>query len=246
MKRMIFRANGHLLSVPDGQVIMIIEDDGFGRAFSPELPFPCQSCDASPWLRIAGDAAWMQGPCPYAGGITTIVTLAVPSGKLIVSDSLRPVYDWQAGDLTVSYNSLLGQHQAMVAMERAGCAFGPVGNTSPGLFSTGGDSYAIASLDYYPGDGETGLSQEEATPQGWTLLAKTCTDLWAYSIADFEDWASRGGNALALGYGDTVISVPPGDYQFTHHTGERSFDSGADGTVIYAHVTRIREGNYAP
>ncbi len=240
MRSLPFRANGHLFSVPDGQVSMIISGDDSGRAFSPELPFPCQSCDASPWLRLTGDAAWMLGPCPYPDGITTVVTLAVPSGKLIVSDSLRPVYDWQAGDLTVSYNSRLGQHQAILAMAAQGCAFGPVGNTSPGLFSTGGDSYAIASVAW---DED---ADRELMPDGWELLAATCTDLWAYSIADFEDWASRGGNALALGYGDTIVDVPPGDYQFTHHTGERSFSSGADGIVIYAHVKRTREGNYAP
>ena len=240
MKSMPLRANGHLFSVPDGQAIMIIEDS-FGRAFSPELPFPCQACDASPWLRVTGDAAWMQGPCPYAEGITTVTTLAVPSGTLIVSDSLRPVYDWRGEDLTVSYNSRLGQHQAALAMAARGCAFGYVSNTSPGLYRTGDGAYAIASLNYYPDGGEE-LTEEEATPPGWTLLARICTDLWAYSIADFEDWASRGGNTAALGYGDTLVAVPPGTYQVTCHTGERSFDWGDNpGATVYANIKKVKD-----
>lgn len=244
------RANGHLCALADGTEVTVFEDAALPRGLSPFIPqlgsARCRTCDAALRLDVSDDAVSVREPCPYPDGITTVITLEVPSGKLIVSDSLRPVYDWRDEDLTASYNSALGQAQAIGVMAKAGCAFGYVGNTSPGLFRTADGTYVIASLDYYPGEDDDELPAEEATPPGWTLLAQVCTDLWAYSIADFEDWASRGGNALALGYGDTIVDVPPGDYQFTCHTGERSFNRETGGTVIYAHARRTREGNYAP
>lgn len=243
MTRLPLRANGHQLSVPDGTEVLVFEDDGLPphlahlSPFSPQLPFPCRTCDAPVSLRISGGAARMTGPCPLPDGITTVITLAVPSGKLIVTDDLRPAWDWRDEDLTASYNSALGQHQAIMTMAAAGCAYGPVLNTSPGLFRTGGDCYVIATPGFDPDP------DESLVPAGWQELATTCTDLWAYSIADYEDWQSRDwdrGDRARRCKQDTIVDVTPGTYQFTHHTGERGFryphDTGE--AVIFTHVER--------
>jgi hypothetical protein len=165
------------------------------------------------------------------GGITTVVTLRVPSGQVIVTDDLRPVYDWD-GDSVADYNTALGQHQAIEAMAAQGCAYGPVGNSCPGLYRTGPDRYVIASPGW-DGDGD-----EEIIPEGWERLASVITDLWAYSVADYGDWVARGGDPAGLDWADTVVDVTPGTYRFTHHTGEASFDRDAPGTVIFADIER--------
>lgn len=190
----------------------------------------CAVCDRWPRLRVIADAVHVQDTCPYPDGITTTITLQVPSGKLLVSDDLRPVYDW-SGTTTASYNTTLGQAQAVHAMAAIGCAYGPASSFELGLYRTGPDSYVIATLSYDEDD-------RPSLPED-TRLAKIYTDLWAYSCADLEGWIARGGDPSKLEWSDTVVDVPPGTYRFIHHSGERSFDGDSPDDVIWAHVERI-------
>ena len=231
---MTFNANGHQFRIDDGKIVRVSEYEP-GEPFIVELSAArCGTCDARPDLAFTGDTVTVRTPCPYPDGITSVITLKVPSGKIIVTDDLRPVYNWRDDEIT-DYNSALGQHQAIEAMAAQGCAYGPVGNSCPGLYCTGAGTYAIASLAY---NQET---DEAVVPEGWTELATVITDLWAYSIADFDDWKARGGEEATLDWGDTIMDIEPGSYEFTHHTGERNFDRDAEGTVIFAHV-RLLEG----
>lgn len=84
--------------------------------------------------------------------------------------------------------------------------------------------------------------ETEVLPEGWVHLAGIITDLWAYSIADFEGWKSNGGDPASLGWSGNVIDLPAGVYEFTHHTGERAFDRDSPGTVIFAHVKYVGRG----
>lgn len=222
-----FRANGHYTRIADGELADV---------YLPHLnPFPaqlnsnCYSCGDRLDLEVTEDAVTVVRPCSYPDGITTVITLAVPSGQLLVSDDLRPVYRWD-GSAMADYNSALGQAQATMAMAEAGCAFSPVGNTCPALYRTGKDRYVIASPGY---DEDTGTEQ---LPAGWDRLAGIVTDLWAYSVADYAHWQSRGGNPAGLDWCETVIGIAPGDYQFTSHSGERSFNCHTAGTAIFAHI----------
>lgn len=186
------------------------------------------------WLKyqVVDDHVHVPDPCAYPDGITTEITLDVPSGRLVVADSLRSVYDWDDAEIT-DYNTTLGQAQAIEVMAGIGCAYGPVGNTCPGLWATGPDNYIIAR----PSDDDS-----PSAAQG-TCLASICTDLWAYSIADFEHWLSRGGDPDEVGSTVSVVSVTPGTYRFTHHSGERGFDSDSDAPVIFAHIERVEAGS---
>jgi hypothetical protein len=236
MKHLLpFNANGHLFNVPDGELVTVSPSvPGDPPYVSELLSASCYVCDEYPELDITGTAVTVRAPCLYRGGFTGLNTLAVPSGKVIVSDDLRPVYNWDDSKMA-SYNSALGQKQAADAMAKAGCAYGPVGNSCPGLYRISEDRYAIASLAY---DEET---DQAVLPAGWEPLASVITDLWAYSIADFEDWKSKGGDPAALGWGQSVVDIAPGTYQFIHHTWESGFNQDAAGTVIFAHVRLLED-----
>lgn len=168
-------------------------------------------------------------PCPSENGITTVIELHVPSGRIIVDDDLRPIYDADMDDL--DYNTALGQGKYVEAMAEVGCAYGPVGNSCPSLYRTGDGTYVIANSGY---DQET----DDEIPFDGEALASVCTDLWAYSIADYDDWVSKGG--VVDSWTQTVVDVEPGTYRFTHHTGERTFDRD-DYTkpIIYAHIEKV-------
>lgn len=131
----------------------------------------------------------MTVPCSTPQGITTTITLNVPSGKIVIDDDLRDWYDiTEEQDRSfASYNTARGQAQVVEAMAELGCAYGPVGNSCPGLYKTGEGTYVIAN----PGYDE---NYDEVDPDKLgTHLAGVVTDLWAYSIADYDDWVSKGG-----------------------------------------------------
>ncbi|MGW1496932.1 hypothetical protein [Streptomyces sp. NPDC002402] len=222
------KTNGHLISRKAEVEVFRLRDGG--APVVPGVASSCAICDIRPRLKVTEDAVQVQDPCPYPDGITTEITLSVPSGKIVVTDDLRPVYSLKL-DAFADYNTVLGKAQVVEAMAAIGCAYGPVGNSCPGLYRTGPDSYIIASPRCDEDD-------NPSLPED-TCLASICTDLWAYSIADFEHWKAQGGDPDKLGWSASVVDIAPGTYRFTHHTGEHGFDRDADETVIFAHIKRI-------
>lgn len=178
--------------------------------------------------------------CPCPDGLTTVVTLPIPSGKMIITDDLRDVYHLSRGveDSFFTYNSARGQAQVVEAMAKLGCAYGPVGNTCPGLYRVGeknAGAYVITTFNHEYDD-EGNVTNTPSLPES-DRLAGIITDLWAYSAADYEDWQSKGGTGSDYDY--TVVNVEPGTYEFTLHTGEKSFNRDAPGTVVLADVRRV-------
>jgi len=224
IKELPLQANGHRLPRDEEAVLVIWPADGDEEPHVA-LVTRCGWCGERPKFRVADDAVHVQDPCRYANGITTRVTLAVPSGKLVITDDLRPVYDWDREG--VDYNTSIGQAQATETMAAQGCAYGPVGNSCPSLYRTGPDTYVIANA----------AEDDPAFPDS-ARLTTVCTDLWAYSCADLEDFAARGGDVARLG-ADEIVQTAPGEYRFTHHANEIGFDADACGTVIFAHIERI-------
>ncbi|KQO98925.1 hypothetical protein [Leifsonia sp. Leaf264] len=242
--------------------------DGGTTWFKPQLygaVFSCHMCDAYPsWAVVEDDngdpvSLAAASECSMPDGLTTVIELSVPSGKLIVSDDLRPLYDFDTvGEGRSDYNSVAGQARATREMAEQGCAYGPVLNSSPSLIRTGEDRFIISHFDSELAPGEDG------NPEG-TELASICTDLWAYSIADYDDWLGKlttwlakpdldddnsyrlkelaewmvnGANPADLPWTMPVVDVTPGVYRFTHHTGEKNFDHN-DWPAVFAHVERI-------
>jgi hypothetical protein len=196
--------------------------------------FGCHWCGRRPPMRVEDDGVYIDEACTVPEGITTVIHLEVPSGTIIVRDDLRAVYDVDRDDLA-DYNSVLGQAQYVEAMAQLGCAYGPVGNSCPDLWKTGKDTYVIGKMPY---DEET--DEQIVTPPGSVKLAGVCTGLWAYSIADYQDWLSKGGETVEeLGWTSTLVEVPPGTYQFTLHSGEKGFDHWGENGVIFADVKKV-------
>lgn len=236
--------------------------------FSPDLVtvFSCALCDEYPQFTVVEDgdgkpvSLHATSECSLPDGLKTIVDLAVPSGILVVSDDLRPVYgrDSTPRGEHPGYNSVAGQAHAIRDMAAQGCAYGPA-FFGPSLVRTGKDRYVIASIDTESQPGE-----EEYL--AGVVVAKVSTNLWAYSIADFQDWRTKlsarlretprqsstrpeamgsrpgyaGADPTTLPYGITAVDVTPGVYRFTYHGGEAQFDYDVR-PAIYADVERVRD-----
>lgn len=225
--------NGHLFTEDEGEVTA---GELSGRVItSLSSARRCHMCGQ--WIdpAVKGDTVVAHpDPCLYPEGITSVVELAVPSGFMVVTDDLRPLYNGFTDD-RVDYNTALGQVQVIREYARQGCAYGPVGNSCPGFYRTGDDTYIIASPMMYDEDGE----EIDPEPPDRDRLAHITTDLWAYSIADRDDFAAKGGELRP--HQDEVVQVRPGVYRFTHHSTEKAFDPDAEGVVTFAHVEWVGE-----
>lgn len=207
------------------------DDDILSLASLAGMYRECHWCGEMPVYSYDGTTLTSTTACTKAEGFTTTVTLRVTSGKIVVADSLRNVYNLtrEQEDALGDYNSAWGQAEWMHAYEALGCAYGPVGNSCPSLYQTGEDTYAIVSPAY---DEDTDTSTFDGTH-----LAGITTDLWAYSIADHDDYLAKGGTIGE--YGPEVVEVPNGLYTFSHHTHERAFNyDDYRGTQVYATIVR--------
>jgi hypothetical protein len=150
----------------------------------------------------------------------TIFELNVPSGTLVVGNDFRGHFRI-LGDFDI--NGLEGTRKTIAAMAAIGCAHGYVGNSCPGVYQTRPDTFIIA----VPG--------EEEEPVG-TQVASICTDLWWYSIVDYDEFKRRGCEGK---YDDAqLVSTKPGVYRFTHHHSETS---NYEKSHIYTQIEWVRE-----
>lgn len=270
------RGNGTV----DGAIVLTSSIDV--SQFMSHTTFSCQKCDAFPSFEFFDDAE--HGPrlvyvdrisrpapdditCPISEeGLTWDIELAVPSGKMIVSDDLRPVYNIPLRhEVDVpGYSSTLGHKLHSEEHAAIGCAFGPTSNIGLGLYKLtdpemGEDRYAIITPDY-------GNEDEPIVPFGGVEVANICTDLWAYSIADFEHWRARAAEWVTanpapgrMRYDDWVLAdwlaagadidqlpddlkivdVTPGTYRFNYLGGRPGFAEEPD-PLVWATVELIK------
>lgn len=198
--------------------------------------YECTYCGEKPELELdeTGKVPVVRAvdACPAIDGVRTEFYLKVPSGKIVVDDTLRGVYELpdEIENKMLSLNTEVGQRQLSLAMAAIGCAHGFVGNTCPGFYRVGEDRYVVANPGY--------TSRDEEIPVGGDQLAGICTDLWWYSIADLDDYVARGGVIDKLG--PEIVEIRPGTYRFTHHTGERRFNrDDYSKPTIYADIERV-------
>jgi len=150
-------------------------------------------------VRLLGDT------CPVPEGFEPNVwELNVPSGKLVIENGLSNWFPLPEGDLDCDINTIIGCREYSQLHAAIGLSFGFVGNTCPSVVEgEKKDSYRIAN----------GSSEKE--------LANICTDLWWYSICDYEELERRlekFGDHGDRGMSQfTVIDVKPGVYQFNHY-----------------------------
>jgi len=133
--------------------------------------------------------------------ITVSVELNVPSGKMVFANDLREGF-YVIGTHDISTSAGLAAESK--SYEAIGMVHLYVGNTCPGVYQYKNGSFVVGS-----GKGRDGKLKE---------VAGICTDLWWYSVVDYDEYVRRYKAKPSKNDCD-VVRVKPGVYRFDHFFG---------------------------
>jgi len=204
-----------------------------------ELSALCRCCHCEQeQYQFDGLKLLSENPCPYPHGFEIEFDIAILSGKMMISDDFRPWFS-VPGEGGINVNSVSGTGEMTVEAASNGFAHFAVGNSCPSLFRAG-DTYSVACLalddDEKPMDAEARHYQEQATQ-----LTVVDTELWWVTIADAEDFRTRGCQAPA-----DEICVEPGTYRFRYYSTRKDFDHSYDRTLTFADFRRVDDDPLPP
>lgn len=179
----------------------------------------CPECGVAPEFYYY-KGAFQADPCAYPNGLPAFsFELNIPSGKIVVANDLRGAFP-----ITGSYyvNYTINEMRTTLAYAKLGMAHGFVGNTCPAFQAKGDQNFYITN-----GNPIKGLRTK----------CRICTDLWWYSLCDFDELARRKPEWIKSEDLD-IVKCRPGVYKITHqyHTIRANRDKG-----VYATIEWIRE-----
>lgn len=192
----------------------------------------CSYCGEPVIVSYDGENVIASVACNFPGGIKEVeFELDIPSGKMVFANDLRK---WFAVQFDFNVNTHSGKLKTIMSYESIGMAHGFVGNSCPGVYKI--DNRHLSISGGAPEIGEEvwndeaqddlPLSKEDADkiiPPG-KLVGGICTDLWWYSVVDYNDFKRRFidmGNSLTefksyIKDRCDVVKVDPGIYKFKH------------------------------
>lgn len=129
------------------------------------------------------------------------------TGKIIVENDLRHFYEEKEFDV----NSIKGIVQTIEHYSNQEMLHGFVGNSCPTLYISPDKDMIHVGAQYDHKDDKLIL------PEGYTELAWVCTDLWWYSIADYETFMKENPNACDEDF--TIVEIPAGTWELEHKYG---------------------------
>ncbi|MHA2279616.1 MAG: hypothetical protein ACXAC5_01810 [Promethearchaeota archaeon] len=194
----------------------------------------CPVCDEHLGLETNAKVLRPTTECKYPDGMVTEFELNVPSGKIVCKDDLRSWFDYH-GDFNI--NSSMGTMLATLEMAKIGCAHGFVGNSCPGIYRQANDIYIIANGAYTD---EEWSDENYVAPEG-KHVAGICTDLWWYSLVDYDEFKRRARKLTPKKVGAEVFKVKPGVYRFRQMREDLTNEEVKGQPYIYAEFKWVRK-----
>lgn len=157
------------------------------------------------------------------------VLIRVPSGRLVVDNDLR--YLWPEVDDNFEYSGDQWTKSIIDSYGDAGLFHGYVGNSCPGIYKDGDVLY----IGNQPSAEKNRYLYEKIPGKH---VASVCTDLWWYSICDYDDYIKRRGGPNDKWI--SIVKVEPGPYLLKHYWpfSDRA-DSYRNERMIYASIQRV-------
>ncbi len=204
-----------------------------GELFSLHNLHPNSCTNCSEYMRWGIDEAGnisSETSCSHSEGVTYSVTLKVPSGRVVFADSLFHVFKDLHDTKDLDYNSAVGRETYAKRLAAHNIAYGSVIECSPNVYLDKNTNSLILASIY---DEE---EEGEMVPESWVDLGYIITDLWAYSITDYDTFKAAGGQDDDSTV--TFAEVPAGSYTFTHYADSKEWehvkDEGEEEVIIVA------------
>jgi hypothetical protein len=192
--------------------------------------FQCTECGGPISFKKKGNNVTCTNPCKYPNGHPPIeFDLNVPSGKMVVGNDFRDAFKVM-GDYDINLTPGIAQTTHKYA--EVGLAHSFVGNTCPGVYRIDPKTFVIGIQD----------SKERNPVKGSRCVAGICTDLWWYSICDYDEFVRRYGREPdgKRARTETIVKCTPGVYHFRHVYHLIDHNNYED-AQIYTHIDWIRE-----
>lgn len=212
----------------------LVFDDGMHNS--------CFTCGRYVYYVVTKNHIQVAEPCSAPKGFRVITTLNVPSGKIVVNDSLREALtNEELVSSKLNGDGLVGNNNVTLAAAKFGLAHGFVGNSCPGVYRTKSGMYAIANPPYSE-------EWDDIDMPNWERVGGVCTDLWWYSIMDADDYVKRTGIEDAKLRKQDTIEVEPGKYKFSYYYSSKTMrdnentrygDTNTPRPLIYATFRRV-------
>ena len=176
--------------------------------------------------------------CEVPNGVDVFTSqVSFPSGRIAFGDDLRYAVGDLGSDVVESYNAAVGRYKVYQAYADKNIAYGFTSNTSPNVYldtETGDIHVANPAFDDFDED-------FKGAPETWELLGSICTDLWAYTIMDADDFAATGAEVKDYGWmkKPEFAEVPAGTYEVTHYSDLKGFDFWSSDLTIYATLRKV-------
>lgn len=178
----------------------------------------CSKCGEAPTFSFNGKEV-LATPCKYAKGVPPFTFfLNIPSGKLVIENDLREQFRCFSN---FNVNTTEGQKLTTEYYATLGLAHGFVGNSCPSLYKINAKTYTI------------GVKAPKTNAKKITTI---CTDLWWYSLCDYNELSRRTKDIEAF----TYVDVVPGVYKFSHlyHKLDKTKSDRLNST--YTKIERVR------
>ncbi len=207
----------------------------------------CPVCGEDLTFTFDGREFKSKTKCPFPNGMGEYsIDLPVPSGKLVVANDLRnlfkseyeeiELYPWSKG-WGFDIMTLMGCRRTFETYGKLGMAHGFISNTCPGMYRVDKNTLTLSMVKY---DEESGNVIESEVPG--EKVGGVCTDLWWYSIMDYDKYVEKSGEELDRHC--DIIDVKPGMYKITHREHIFNIDENAtDHFVVLKWSRKLKKGD---
>lgn len=169
--------------------------------------------------------------CEISDDVLLEVILEVPSGKIVVANSLKHEFTL-SDEFTKDYSNNSLNHK--------------LGRVNYNLEYAKQDVLYVSALGspslYLSPDGEmvfAFLDEDDYDSGEWKELADLSGSLWAYMAVDYQKFIDAGHDIENEHDEKHVIEVTPGTYKITSYTETKDFKWDSCDTVIYGKIEKV-------